>query len=393
MHIRTVLPQVIAVGALAAALFLLVREPASFTRASEPVAHVSSAGVTTGASSSEPTITEDSGAEATPSPAMPEGMRDDETVSPTEEAATEPAPQPAPEAEGIVRRIENPYPTPPKSLAAVNPTARNALVNILCVPKNGSTLRPISGSGTIIDSRGIVLTNAHVAQYVLLSQSNIANLSCTIRSGAPARALWVPNVLYLPKAWVEEHAKDIRSSHVLGTGAHDYALLYIARTIDGSERPAAFPAIAVDTREGIGFVGDLVLAAGYPAEFLDGMSTFGNLYASASPTAINKLMTLGTNTIDVISLGGVIQAQSGSSGGAVVNAWERLIGVLTTTSEGATTAERDLRAITLSYISRDLKAQSGSTLEELLAEDPVQLVLDFTRNEAPALIRLFAEAL
>src|SRR5262249_40009122 len=79
-------------------------------------------------------------------------------------------------------RTENPSPFPPKSFPEVNAAPRSALVNILCMPQSGA-LQPISGSGVFIDPRGVILTNAHVAQYVLLSESAQINLNCMIRTG------------------------------------------------------------------------------------------------------------------------------------------------------------------------------------------------------------------
>ena len=52
-----------------------------------------------------------------------------------------------------------------------------------------------------------------------------------------------------------------------------------------------------------------------------------------------------------------------------MNPWGRLIGLITTTSEASTTAARDLRAITLSYINTDLQAQSGADLDAILQGD------------------------
>ena len=60
---------------------------------------------------------------------------------------------------------------------------RNALVNIICSVPIGSDLHSISGSGIIIDSKGIILTNAHIAQYFLFADRDV---SCVIRSGSPA---------------------------------------------------------------------------------------------------------------------------------------------------------------------------------------------------------------
>ena len=85
----------------------------------------------------------------------------------------------------VVTRLGSPYTFPALSPSAVIGLSRSALVNIFCVPA-GSTGSIISGSGVIIDPKGIILTNAHVAQYVLLSQDPALNLTCSIRNGSPA---------------------------------------------------------------------------------------------------------------------------------------------------------------------------------------------------------------
>ena len=308
-------------------------------------------------------------------------------------AAVTPQKPPAAQApSNQVTRIENPYPFAPLSSADVNTEARAALVNILCMPRGGS-LSPISGSGVIIDPRGVILTNAHVAQYVLLSQDPRVNLSCVIRTGGPAVARFTPEVLYIPPVWVEAHATEIVTPHPTGTGEHDYALLLINGSVDNSPLPASFPYLQYDTREGIGFQGDQVLAASYPAEFLGGIAAEYDLFPASSVTTIGQLVTFGTNSIDLLSLGGVIEAQSGSSGGAVVNAWGRLIALIATTSSGATTADRDLHALTLSYISGDLSVQSGSGLATVLAGDVVAEAQAFDASTAAKLVALYLDTL
>lgn len=221
----------------------------------------------------------------------------------------------------------------------------------------------------MIDSQGIVLTNAHVAQYVLIAQSGMSDLHCEVRTGAPAVNAWIPVVMYVPPIWIDLHGKDIVSAHSLGTGEHDYALLYMTTTTDGSPRPASFAYVSPDVREAIAFIDDNVLAASYPVELLGGSVIQGNLYPVTSITTVKGLLTFSVGKADAISLGGVIGAQSGSSGGGVVNQWNRLVGLITTTSEGATTGERDLHAVTTGYINRDLIAQTGTGLLGTLAKD------------------------
>lgn len=281
-------------------------------------------------------------------------------------------------------RIKDPYPTPSEDFATINIATRAALVNIFCVPSDG-TMSIVSGSGVIIDPRGVIITNAHVAQYVLLAKYSRASLTCTIRSGSPSKTLWLADVLYIPPVWVREHAVDIKSQKPTGTGEHDYAFLRIVSPVGDNPLPTSFPHIVFDTRESIGFVDDMVLGASYPAEFLGGISIGNSLYAVSSISTIRQLFTFTTNSVDLISIGSVIGAQGGSSGGAVINAWGRLIGIVTTTSNGATTADRDLRAITMSYIDRDLKAQTGMNLKEFLNGDLNIRQANFNNNTAHTL--------
>jgi hypothetical protein len=245
----------------------------------------------------------------------------------------------------------------------------------------------------MIDPRGVILTNAHVAQYVLLSENAQINLSCTIRTGSPAQGSWTAMVLYMPPVWVAAHYSELNTDKPTGTGEHDYALLLINGSANGTPLPQQFPSLPYDTRDGIGFAGDQVLVATYPAEFVGGMQTENNLFAASSIATIGQLLTFGQSTVDAISLGGIIEAQGGSSGGAVVNPWGRLIGIVTTTTEAASTADRNLRAITLSYISSDFKAQTGLSLSAFLAGDLASEQADFNTHTAPSLLSQYISKL
>ena len=47
-----------------------------------------------------------------------------------------------------------------------------------------------------------------------------------------------------------------------------------------------------------------------------------------------------------------------------------------------------MRAVTLSYINRDLSAQKGLDLQLILGGDPAAQAADFVTREAPGLIEL-----
>jgi hypothetical protein len=88
--------------------------------------------------------------------------------------------------------------------------------------------------------------------------------------------------------------------------------------------------------------------------------------------------------VDLVSLGGTVVAQSGSSGGAVVSAQSgALMGLITTESQGTTTASRDLHAITLAHINRSLMSLGQGGIAGLLSGDLQQEESDFNANIAP----------
>ena len=382
--IQRLLPLVGAIGITALVLFLLASLTAPESSARNDRAAASST-VEIVELETEPATTTAVITEAEAAPPIPE------------EKVLKPVPAPAIEEEKTpeneVARIQDPYPFPPFSFETINTDARAALVNLLCTTNGQANLLPTTASGVLIDARGVILTNAHVAQYFLLSESKRTNLECVVRYGAPAKALWKAEVLYVPPIWIEEHAKSITEERPTGTGEHDYALIRIKSALDGTPLPTAFPALTPDTRENIAFLDDPVLTASYPAEFLSGGGAQFSLYPVSALTTVRDLFTFGSGKVDIISLGGIAAAQSGSSGGATVNAWSRLVGIITTTSEGKTTAERDLRAVTLSYIDRDIGIQSGSNLSDLLSGDIAQKASDFNLNTAPNLVQLLLDGI
>ncbi len=321
-------------------------------------------------------------------------------VEPVQEIAAQPVneAQPAAAAQSQeadtgnqVQRIQDPYPFNRKSESELYASAWSATVNIFCETRG--PLSSISGSGVVIDPRGVILTNAHVAQYMLLaSQPDIA-LQCFIRTGSPAQKRYKADILHIPSEWVTEHAEDIAARRPKGTGEHDYALLLITEATDGSRLPSSFPHLLSDTREAIAFASDKVLLAGYPAEFAIQDAGVTTLYPTSIFTRIGDLLTFGERSVDLISLGGAVLAQSGSSGGAVINEWGRLVGIISTTSEGTTTAERELRAITLAYINRDISRATGMDLASFLSGDMSIKATHFMQNEAPSLANQIIEQL
>jgi len=261
------------------------------------------------------------------------------------------------------------------------------LVNILCTTKAGGSFEPISGSGVIIDTRGVILTNAHVGQFFLLANyGSPGNVQCVVRTGSPATPAYTAELLYLPPPWVEANSSQIISQEAMGTGENDYSFLLITGPVSsGTPYPASFPALVMNTSDPS--INTNVFLAAYPAGFLGGTTIQMDLYASSALSMVQTLYTFeNPSNVDLISLGGTVVAQSGSSGGAVINAGTgSLIGIITTETQGTTTASRDLNAITIAHINRSLTALGQDGIAGLLSTGNLQQeAADFNATVAPS---------
>lgn len=308
--------------------------------------------------------------------------------APEETKTEEPAPAksaPKPVSETVATAPAPVTKAPTKSETQVNEEARAALVNILCTSQRG--INGLSGSGIMIDSRGIILTNAHVAQYFLLRDYLFpSNIQCVVRVGSPAEPRYEAEILYLPPAWITANASQIGSAASTGTGEHDYAFLRITKRTNNEPLPASFPTLKMD--RGYVDVGELMLLASYPAGFLGGETITKNLYASSAIAYVTQLFTFSDNRskVDLFSIGGTVVSQGGSSGGAAVRLQDgSLAGVITLATIADSTGKRDLRALALSHIDESLAAQGQGGVTALLLGDAAAKAAAFNAQTAPTL--------
>lgn len=149
--------------------------------------------------------------------------------------------------------------------------------------------------------------------------------------------------------------------------------------------PPLFPAVSFATDDTDVTKLKEVLVAGYPAGFLGGITVSKSLFAASSVASVQEFFTFHEGTFDLISLGGSIVAQPGSSGGAVVAPTDKLVALITTSTNAETTAERDLRAVTLSHINRAITQERGEQLSTFLSGNLSAKRALFEKNNAPAL--------
>lgn len=276
----------------------------------------------------------------------------------------------------------------------VNERARKTLVNIFCTTRTGGDFSSLSGTGIIVSDTGLVLTNAHMAQYLLLRDyGGKDTLQCVGRTGNPVIPVYTLELVYLPRAWMEKNASKILEERPLGTGEGDFAFLAVTGMVSGGTMPP-LPYAALET-EDVFVTGTPVLLAAYPAGFLGGITVSKELWLASSADDIETLYYFNDKAkIDAFSILGNILSQKGASGGAVVSLLSgKLLGMITTATDGATTGERALTALTLPYIKAELEKDIGTRFEAFLEASPHTLIDEFDRDARPALEEIIVKAL
>lgn len=261
-----------------------------------------------------------------------------------------------------------------------------AIANIYCTYHIGDNeSRITTGTGWFVHRNGVIMTNAHVAQTLLLSEL-IGDSTCIVRVGSPAHPAYVADLLYVSPAWLRAHAGIVNEAKPQGTGERDYALLYVSASTDGSPLPTEFPALSFDTTLlPRSTQGAEVTVAGYPATSLIENGSDGKLYASTATTTITELMTFGSNYADLFSIAGTPVGAEGASGGPVIDSSGNVIGVVSTRGDDAQFGKGSLRALTISYIDRTLEEETGFNLENNLTGDLPYRAALYKKNIVPFL--------
>lgn len=249
---------------------------------------------------------------------------------------------------------------------------RQALVNIICIVRGSRSIFSISGSGVIVDSKGIILTNAHIGQYFLLKDNKV---SCTIRTGGPATDKYTADLMYISPAWIGANPGIIAQLKPKGTGEFDFALLGITGSATSDPLPASFPSVPLANKAPE--IGTSIAVATYGAQTLTSEQIKNSLFPTVVLGTVESWLTFDTNTPDVIALGGSAAAQEGSSGGGVINVTGQLVGTITTSKVEGDFSARSINALTASYIRAQYERETGHTLTSLLLQSPVVSVASF----------------
>jgi S1-C subfamily serine protease len=216
---------------------------------------------------------------------------------------------------------------------ALAPAARDRAIRasvLVRVEVNGGFSE---GSGSIIDRRGYVLTNFHVVGHMhpfdggtpgqLFREDGMVTLSHTTSSRAEARPTWQGRVVRTdPEA--------------------DLALVRIEGRVDGAPIPPGTTFPSVPLAEGSAELGGAVFALGYPLGMRSVTLTSGRI-TGLDVDADGSLAYLRVDA----------EFNPGNSGGMLLDADGRLVGIPTMVSRSRTTIAPIRKARPVERVSRD----------------------------------------
>ncbi len=193
-----------------------------------------------------------------------------------------------------------------------------ATVQILQLDSSSGNLEPgcFSGSGTIISSDGLILTNAHVVEVDQLCPYDTIGVAVLGRSDEPPELLYIADLLVLDSAL-------------------DLAVVRIAADLDGAAVTVDLPFMALGDSASVD-LGDQLRVLGYPGIGGDTITlTSGTVSGFTEERDITGRAWIKTDAT----------ISGGNSGGSAVDSDGNLVGVPTIAGSGANVDPTDCRVI------------------------------------------------
>lgn len=265
-------------------------------------------------------------------------------------------------------------------------TVENSLVNIFCSQRIGNLRKTITGSGVLISNDGTVLTNAHVAEYPLVADSN-KNVVCLARSGSPASNSYSVRVVFVSPEWIKTSGQYINTMGAPETGENDFALLKITNT-DGT--PAHLR--VSPTQKDVGRVGSVVNAVSYPANVLGTKGVNAPLALVREALSIYDLSSFygsnGGQNDTIETTPSFVVGQKGSSGGALTDQRGDLVGMITLTTDPDQQGHVHIKGLTMDYLHNALSTYTEGGLDSVTKNGSASIKASFDANYRSSLTSL-----
>ncbi|MEI8338217.1 MAG: serine protease [bacterium] len=273
------------------------------------------------------------------------------------------------------------------SNSSVKEKISSSVVNIYCQAIRGPNIETVVGSAVQVDPSGVYLTNAHVAIYVMLSDTQpIGSVSCYIREGSPVKKIYEAKSVYIPTAWVNSHSNAYKLGiELVGTGEKDYALIKRGNSnpnLNRNDFPTEWSSPLVSN---LPTLGQNIILAGYPV--FDKSIISSALYLLINNSSVLNIFNLNGEPNSLFDSTSTKLAQIGSSGGGAFDDQGNLFGIMGAAINNTPGELPSERIIGINYIKKDILKDSGKTFESLLQNADYES-LNFIKNSAPALSKI-----
>ncbi len=260
---------------------------------------------------------------------------------------------------------------------SIDPITRiqNSIGNIFCKTQSGNSISVVTGSAVIVNSLGVAITNAHVAQYPLIEKYFKSNsgktMSCVGRIGSPASGNYKIDVLYISPNWIRKNAKNIVDPYFQETGEDDIAII---RFVPTTSKTFTFTKIS---NEGLNISLPIYIGS-YPAIEIKDKGISAPLYGRYERNSIRQI----DNYIPlkpIFETEPSSMGQAGSSGGGIFDSVGNLAGTIALIVQNGNTSSPYIRGLTISHINKTL-GESGTSLNHYITGNPDVIENNFSKT-------------